>query len=442
MASTRQRNTKGSSGRTFGGGAWVFAVSAAVLIFLIIGIIPPKTALVEREIHPFTQNARVYLFLDEEYAVLPADAPVDLPVEEGTKISGTTLLSETYTIPAAEYVKTKVEILDFLLSDETLTPARLYKDILAADRQAAEYDALMNEAMAQGDNAKASEYASLLEEADRKAYIMKKALQYIYTQPDELWYMRERYLAMSGELPLNADSLNFSVLGFIGYTMDGYESVMELGMMDNVDAGYLGMLDSFKPQKKLSSDSFFISSTSGSRAVAVVRIPSDTFVAQEKEALLMYTDLADGYDMDSQGGYFSFIFRRMDIFTTFPKITFVTASGRSVEGNLIKVSDDGENKLLFIGLTAGIKELKAERIFSAELITEEHNCYVVEEKSVYEDDGRYYVNVPGGAGGVYPVRVKIYRVIDGKVYMKVDENDDLAEGMEILLKGRKKHDSR
>ena len=38
----------------------------------------------------------------------------------------------------------------------------------------------------------------------------------------------------------------------------------------------------------------------------------------------------------------------------------MTASGRFVEGNLIKVSDDGENKLLFIGLTAGIKELKAD----------------------------------------------------------------------------------
>ncbi|MBO4359841.1 MAG: hypothetical protein J5822_03075 [Eubacteriaceae bacterium] len=442
MSGTQHRSpSRRSKGRP-GSGMWIIIISAAVLLGLIIGIIPPKTALVERELHPFTENARVYLFLDEEFAILPSGAGMDLLVEEGTKISGTTLISDTYTVPAEDYVKTKVEILDFLLSDETLTPARLYKEILATDRQAAEYDALMNEAVSSGDTVKASEYASLLEAADRKVYIMKKALQYIYIQREELWAMRERYLSMSGELPLNAESLNFSILGFVGFSMDGYENVMEMDMMDNVNAGYLAMLDSFKPQKSLPEDSFFISSTSGSRAVAVVKIPSDVFVAQEKEAALMYSDLADGYDMDSQGGYFSFIFRRMDLFIMFPEISFVTAEGNAVSGNLIKVSDDGENKLLFIGLTGEIRELRKERIFTARLITEEHNCYVVDEKSIYEDDGRYYVNVPGGAGGVYPVRVKIYRIIDGKAYLKVADNGELSEGLEILLKGRKRRDSR
>lgn len=438
MSATGQSNSKKKASIRIGGGMWTVIISAAVLLGLIIGTIPEKTALVEREIHPFTQSARVYLFLDEEYAVLPSAGSVDLLVEEGTKISGTTLMSETYTIPAQDYVETKVEILDFLLSDETLTPASLYKEILSTDRQASEYDSLMNDAMSSGDTVKASEYASLLEQADRRVYIMKKALQYIYIQREELWAMRERYLSMSGELPLNADSLNFSILGFIGYSLDGYENVMELGMMDNVDSGYIAMLDSFKPRKSLPDDSFCITSTSGSRAVAVVKISSDVFVTQEKEAVSMYTDLVDGYDMDSQGGYFSFIFRRMDIFTMFPKISFVTASGQNVEGNLIKVSDDGETKLLFIGLTRGIKELRQERIFSASLITEEHNCYVVDEKSIYEDDGRYYVNVPGGAGGVYPLRVKIYRILDGKAYLKVEENESLSEGLEIIYRGKKK----
>ena len=127
----------------------------------------------------------------------------------------------------------------------------------------------------------------------------------------------------------------------------------------------------------------------------------------------------------------------MDILDSFPSLRLYTASGDEVTGKLVKVSTEGEEKLLYVALRAGIREISRQRIFTGSLVTEEHDCYIVDRGCIYEDDGRYFVNALSGSSVKDPVQVKVYRYEGGKAYLRVEDNPLLEEGMEIVSKGRK-----
>lgn len=417
-----------------------FSIGLALFVFLIllIGIIPARTTLVEYERKAFTESVKTYLFCDENYVYLSSSEDIVFLPEEGTKISGSTLLSENYSITTSEYLLQKIETMEYLLNDPDITSGDLYAGITEDRRLASEYNALMNEAMTSSDAEKTSEYAALLEQAQHDALLRMRALQYVYTDSEALTELRDSYRALIGTpQPLTADNLNFTVFGSVFYSADGYENMMSFSLLDNLDGKYLNRLDGFTPVKQTGEGIFCIKSVSTSRAVAVVRLPSDTELFCRDEALELYEGVCASYDIDREGGYFSFIFRRMDIFAAFPTVELTASDGTLITGRLVKVQKGETEDILFIAVTEGLRELSGKRIFTSDMTVETYRCWVVDRRCVYTDDDRTYVNLVEGSGERIPVEVEVYKYMNGKAYIRVAGNETLSEGDEIMLKGRK-----
>lgn len=417
-----------------------FSMGLALFIFLclLIGIIPARTTLVEYERKDFTENVKTYLFRDEDYVYFSSAEKVDFLPAEGTKISGSTLLSGNYAITTSEYLLEKIETMEFLLDNPDTSQSDLYTSITEGLRTADEYSDLLNEAIKAQDQEKTSEYAALLEEAQHDVELRKRALQYIFTDSDSLASLRDGYRAMIGTpQPLTAENLNFSVFGSVMYSADGFENIMSFDMLDNLDGKYLNRIDGFTPAKQSSDGVYCVKSVSSSRAVAVVRLPAGTELSCEEEAWDLYGRVCANYDIDREGGYFSFIFRRMDIYAAFPTVELTASDGTVITGRLVKVEKGESEDLLYIAVTEGLSSLSGRRIFTAALTVQTYRCYVVDRRCVYEDDGKTYINLVHGSSGKTPMEVKVYAYMDGKAYIRVAENPDLSEGTEIMLKGRK-----
>lgn len=414
-----------------------FIILFAVLIFfayLIISMLPTRSSFVLKERHTFTVPAKAYIFRDEEYVIFNSAEKINFLVPEAEKISASSLLSDNYTISTNYYLKERIEIIDYVLANDDISIRSLNRDISKARAECDE----LNQSLENVSSPKEEkEIADKLYELQHNIYIMKRAQQYTYATSSELYEIRDKYEKMlnSKDIPLTADNLNFTVFGSVYYSIDGYENYMDFESLNYLDTDYLDMLDSISPNKSLSNDSYVFKSSSTSCAVVVIRLSDDVFVSAEEATQRIYAGIIDDYDMASEGGYFDFIFRRIDMLNIFPAFKFETSNGNVYDGELIKVSHIGEEKLLYVALRNDVLSLVDMRLFTAYPHIVSYDCYVIDKKCIFEQDGKTYVRAVRNAKNEEIIEVNVYAYENGNAYLKVAENENISKGDEIKLKG-------
>ncbi len=414
-----------------------FILLTVVLLFfayLIIQMLPMRSSFVALQNHTFTEAAKAYVFKNEEYVILNSAEKINFLVDESEKISASTLLSDNYKLSTNYYIKEKIETIEYVINNEDISVSSLNRQISNARAECEDINRSLQNGATPIEEKKA---ADRLYELQHNIYIMKRAKQYTYATNEELNELLAKYKDMltSSDIPLTADNLNFTVFGSVYYTIDGYENYLNFEELNYLDVNYLNEIDSLSTNKNLSNDSYVLKSSSSSSAVVVLRLPNDVYVNGEEACMRIYADILENYDMDSEGGYFEFIFRRIDLLNIFPAFKFETSSGMLYDGELIKVSYYDNEKLLYVALRNDVLSLSGSRLLSAYAHVDSYDCYVIEKNCIFDKDGKSYVRAVKNGQNEEVIEVNVYAYENGKAYLKVSENENISDGDEIKLRG-------
>ncbi len=416
------------------------AVVLVIFIYFIIKMLPEPSVFIQSDITSFSVPAKVYAFKDEEYVIINSTEKIHFLCTEGDKVSASTLLSDNYSLSTNVYINKKLDVLNFVLQNTSITTKeQIYVMISDVNKQLLELDSLLNEANAANDADKAKQLATQREALQQQLYVLKRAMQYVYNTYSDNAQIKDNFAGMLGrsDIPLTLENLDFSVFGNIYYSIDGFESSMNFDSLDSIDIASLNNLDSMSPVKTNSDGKYYIKSSAGDKMVLLLRIDKDSYVADEEAVNSYYSKLCDKYNMDQEGGYINFIFRRVDVLNNFPDFYIKTEDGIEYKGNIVQViSEENEDKIIVLAIRNDVVSFANRRIFTAKANTETFRCFAIPTSCIYNYNGATYVNILKDATIKTPTQVTVYKTEGSTSYLKTSENSALKDGDEIILKGR------
>ncbi len=415
---------------------FLFFAALSFLGYLILRMIPDETVILRAETVIISEDAKLYSFKEEDHTAITTSSPLDMIVEEGQSLSATDLISENYRIRSKEFIEEKIESITFMIDNPSInTKWEVYEKIIAVRDE-------INTLTSQLQSAESTSDKEIIEDRIRslRSYesVLKGATQYIVTPLSEMYNIRYRYNTMLEEdtLPLNFYNLNFSVFGYVSFETDGYEDVMNIISMEGIDGEYFSFLDKFKAEpQKTQDNTYIIRSTAKDRAIIAAMVDSETVIPSEDYARRMKSDIINRYNTDQSGGYYSYLYDRIDLLIQYPDISVKTYAGNVISGYLVDVIESGDKKAAIIALRGDIDKLSEERIENGELQTESFRAFVVNRSSIVEHNGKTYIIRLKGGSSKEALEVVVDRYTNKTAILRASKNPTLTNKTEILLDG-------
>lgn len=415
-------------------------IAAAVLVYLTFKMLPERTVFICSEKNTTYSNVKMYTFKEEEYVYIDSDTKINFLYDEGTKISASTVLSNDYTINTDVYLNAKIKIIDYMLANPELdTREEVYLRMSDIRAQLKQLDYQIDEAESKADVETKRTLMNQRQTLQEQYAILKGAMQYILTQDESLYTLRSEYESMlgSGNIPLTLGNLNFTVFGYLSYVTDGYENTMNFDNLLSVDSAYLDDIDQMSPIGSANLDSYVIKSSSTNKTVLVFALPLDTEVSGEVTVIDRCNNLYASYDIDGEeGGYYQFLFRRIDILNTFPTISIKMKDGSIYKGYLINIQRNESEKLLFVAFRNDVSVFSDLRLFNADVATETYSCFIIPKTCLSKDGDVYYVTAITATAEKQKIPVVVYQESGLNVILRCEDNPDLTSGAEILYRGK------
>ncbi len=422
-----------------GAGVYVL-IAAAVLVYLIFSMLPERTLFIYAEKKTAYANVKIYTFKEEEYVYIDSGEKINLLYKPGTKVSASTVLSDGYTIDTDVYLNQKITIIDYMLANPDLdTREKVYARMSDIREQLRLLDYQIDEAESKADIATKRELMRQRQSYQDQYAVLKGAMQYILTQDDALYTLRSEYASMAGGggIPLTLRNLNFTVFGYLTYATDGYENAMNFDNLLSVDSEYLDRIDQMTPIGSAGLQHDVLKSTAANKIVLVFALPPDTKVTGEVSVIERYDALYASYDIDrEEGGYYQFLYRRVDLLNGFPTISIRLKDGGVYEGSLINIQRGENEKLLFVAFREDISAFLNMRLFNADVATETYSCFMIPKTCLSKDGDIYYITVVTQSAEKQKLPVIVYQQSAGSVMLRCEDNPDLTSGMEILYRGK------
>ena len=435
----------------------LFGAAVFLVAYLFLRALPDRTLFLSAETYTYTQEAKLYAFKDEDYAIFNSTNPVDFTYPEGTTLSASSVISPNYTIYTDKYLEQKIAAIDYMIAHPQMdtkwefyvVASEVNERIVSLKKQLDEAVSAVNEAVnAKDEAAKAegearkTELLNALSAAENERMVLKRAMQYVFTPVSDLKVMKAQQEGLRGQLniPLSYYNLNFSVYGKIYYSIDGYEDDMSIDIIESITDGYFDYLDRLAPGVSKEEGQYCIRSAANDRMVVGVRVSGDTVYAREEDVLDEKDTIVNKYNIDKEGGYYHFIYRRLDILGEFPTMTVEMKDGTLLKGQVVDVLQNAGDKVYMLALRSGIDYMEGKRITDGKLQTQSVNAYVLPSSAVVDMQYAQYVTVITDATEKTPVKVTVFDYVGDNVILKVSDNPALSSGMEILKKGEKPSD--
>ncbi len=416
-----------------------FAVTALIVVYLIIAILPDKSVFLQAEDYVFTEDAKIYVFKQQEYILINSNDEIHFLIEEGTNVAASSVLSEDYYIKTHEHLQNKIDAVEFMIENPSIDSKwEIYLLISEINDQIIVIDDKIDEAVSQEDEEQKKllleQRAALLTQVD----IYKNAMQYIFTPTSELKGVLKDYqkLMNTEELPLTLNNLNFDVFGYIFYAKDGYEDILTMDMLEQLPEGSFDYIDHITPNTELNASQYIIKSCATDRVMIGIRIDGDTDIVNEQVATDFKNKLLNENNMDKEGGYYNFLFQRIDLLTSFPELTVTFDDDTSIKGYFVDVIQEDDDKILMVAVRKNISYFNDKTITSADLHLETSSCYAVPVSSIVETENGSYITVVSNYS-LYTevIPVSVYKTEGDTALLKVSENPDLDNGTEVLIEG-------
>ena len=416
-----------------------FALTALIVVYLIIAILPDKSVFLQAEEYVFTADAKIYIFKQQEYILINSNEDIHFLVKEGTDVAASSVLSEDYYIKTKEHLQNKIAAVEFMIQNPSIDSKwEVYLLISEINDQIILIDDQIDEAVSQEDEARKKTLLEQRADLLTQTEIYKDAMQYIFTPTSELKGVLKDYqkLMNTEELPLTLNNLNFNVFGYIFYAKDGYEDILTIDMLESLPEDYFDYIDHITPNTELNSSQYIIKSSATDRVIISIRVDGDTNIISEQSVTDLKNKLLNENNMDKEGGYYNFLFQRIDLLTGFPDLTVTFEDSTTMQGYFIDVIQEGEDKIFLVAIRKNISYFNDKTIESADLHLETSSCYAVPLSSIVETEyGSYITVVSNYSLYTEVIPVSVFKTEGDTVLLKVSENPNLNNGTEVLIEG-------
>ena len=419
----------------------VVAVAIIIITYMAIRLLPADTLFIYSDRYVYSENADLYIFKQEEYVIIHNSVPIEFNVDEGEKIAGSTELSSNYKISGDAYIRQKIKAIDYILnrSPKFQTKEEIYGEVQLLDSRINEINGLLVSTWTDLNESERARYLVELDELGDQRQIILRSVQYIYTPDEELGNIKKSCNSLLGnkQVALNAYNLNLSIYGNIYFSLDGYEDVMTFHNIENFDHEYLEYLKGYVPKKQISEDDkYIIKSSASDKILLALSVDNDCYIENETECKELYKSNTIRYDMDKQGGYYEFLFRRIDILSYYPKMTVSFGNSENIAGYLVNVIESESDKILIVAVRDNIKFIQQQnRVSKIKFEAQGFNAFVVPNTAVVKHDSNEYVTVLTNSNIKKSVKVTVYDYVDRNAILRVSANSDLKDGDEILVVG-------
>ena len=420
-----------------------------VLTLLVVNMLPKRTHFLSAETYEEFAQSTAYIFMSEQNKTLDVKdgEKINFIVDEGDRVSATSVLSDNYKITTDYYFDQKIKSIDYAIDNPPYSSGWEYNIQITErydqiDQIEQALDELMSESgdgdhldieMEKAKNKYVKEKVKLISEID---YI-KSAMQYMFASKNDLIAMRKSYVELKEKdsVELTLDNLNFSVIGEVAYSLDGYEQVLSFEQLINVDGEYFDYLDKFDNVPYVSNTNNIIKTTDTNKSVIALRVDSEVVHKSEKDMIEQRNYLVNTYNMKKEGGYFNFIFRRVDFLNLFPRVQIKNTDNSIIEGRLVEMHENEDSKIYYVAINTSNSEYNKNRISNMKFNVNSFSAYVVPRSAICKNNSQTYITTAGYGDWVKNVRVTVYDYVGSSAILKLEENEKLKGIDEIMYKG-------
>ncbi len=419
----------------------LFSVAAVIVICLAIQKMPESTVFLKTEAYNVNANAKIYVFKKQEYIFINSTVPLNYLVSEGTDIAASTVIADNYYITSNQYLQQKIAALQYMIDHPQVdTKWEIYLAISELNDQVDSLDAQIDTAVANGDNEGKTNMLNQRTAILDQIAVLENAMRFVFTDLTVMNTMKNTLNSQlnSTTIPLILDNLNFTVTGYIYFSKNGYEDTLNMNVLDNLYDGYFDYLDHYSPNTALADGQYILKSEATDRAVIAVRIGSDAQISDKEDVINYKNELTTAYNMDKEGGYYEFLFRRIDILNQFPNMTAYVSDGTEITGKIVDIVSEGDEQVVMLAVRNNITYFSDKTILSGKLETDSFSTYSVPKSSIVTTDSGAYITVISNTSvGKETIPVTVYQYAGSRALLKVSENPALSEGSQILKHGQK-----
>jgi hypothetical protein len=395
------------------------AVSAMIIVYLTIKLIPVPTLILQAQPYTYYETAKAYFFKREEYAVLSNKLETPL-IPEGEKITPFTKISNTpYSNPSQ---KTLAKA--YLLEHPEITEKKqLYEEIVSLD-----------------DSINASSDIAAINEMFTKKSMLLRAVNYVglVSREEQVLVTDDDILEVSQNGELCFSSLNFSMSGYVYYSIDGYEDLCDYNLAGFVDIDSLNRIDKLKTEKLVPNEMNFIKSSSNDRLLVALRLPISSVFSFEASVKKIYDSTFEARELKSMTDYYELIFQNTDLFSSFPTVELtLTSDLERFNASVVSVREynDKKEKVIMLAVKERITNLNERRIETAELLALKFDAYVLPTSVLTKQGDKYFISLMQRSRAIEVREVAVYDFLDDRVILRAKDNTHLSNGQQILLSG-------
>ena len=395
-----------------------------------------RTQILHAEQYINKVKAQCYVFKESEYINLGRGEKVKFSVKEGQKVGANTTLSKTYKIKTNKYINDALDVINWRLKHSSYDDRNTFvRDLLKVGEKVNKKQQEVESLKDSSDEEAKAKAEKQLRALKKKQSIMQKSLKYIFADRDTLNTVKRELKSKKGirKKTLTISNLNFSYTGNIFFRTNGYEEVLDSNLMGILNEEYFDFLDSFKAEPSDNEEDGQVIKIVHNEEIYICPIfEGDVFIKAEEECKDYKKWIHDNFDVEELGGYYDLIERRVDILRSFPSITIEDKEGNTKNGFLVDVLTFSDAKIPIICVKDEIASFMDVANDTYNIYVEQVECFVLPEEALINKDNKTYVFVLTTGDFQEMVKVKVYKVEGGKVYLKLSENEDLTENMEVI----------
>lgn len=412
---------------------WMGLAIVTILILLWVNHNSKKVELLYARQYSESYETQALVIRNEEVAHL--DQQIDFEVEEGQRVGLNQKLSNSSNISFNDYFNREIDIINWLIDNKAYQEENLFSsDIEKIDKEIEKINSDIKWAEGFGNKDKLKVLNSEKEQLTKKKSYILKSFQYLGADEESLLELKKQYSSQSDTTgsKITAKKLNFSFPGYIYFQSDGYESILNVNILQYLTPEYIRELkdyhnsddSNYKQTIKIIDDTYMYLS---------IILPKEVFLRQEEQVLKTKEEIMESIKTKDLGAYYDHLNNQFGDLRAMPMISF-QYNKESYKGYAIDIVEHGQEKILLIQLKEQLPlDFYTQREVDINLVTYSDTGYTIPEKSIVQKDGKDNIIIMSKGSLKEYVEVKINRKKGKEVFLDKTDNEDIKEGAALII---------
>lgn len=412
---------------------WMGLAIVTIVVLLWVNHNSKKVELLYARQYSESYETQGLVIRNEEVAHL--NQKIDFEVKEGQRVGLNQLLSKSSNISFSDYYNREIDIINWLIENKAYQDEDLFaSDIEKIDEEIKEIDSDIKWAQSFANEEKLKILNSEREQLTKKKSYILKSFQYLGADEESLLELKKQYSSQNDTTgsKITPKKLNFSFPGYIYFQSDGYESLLNVNILQYLTPEYIRELEdyngsddsNYKQTVKIIDDTYMYLS---------IILPKGVSLRQEERIIELKKEVMESIKTKDLNTYYHHLNNQFTTLKSMPMISFQYKED-TYKGYAIDIIEYGEEKVLLLQLKEQLPpDFYTERRVDLTLVTYSDLGYIVPKKSIVQKDGKDNIIIMSKGSLKEYIEVKVNRKKGNEVFLDKTDNESIKEGTALII---------